>query len=75
MDAVDPVFLEAIDANMEDWVEDVETLEDEHKRWVDVKVTNQETLVEHKFSTMDSCIDSTDERGTEDTRGTDGNDL
>lgn len=68
MDAVDPVFLEAIDANMEDWVEDVETLEDEHKRWVDVKVTNQETLVEHKFSTMDSCIDSTDERGTEDTR-------
>lgn len=50
-------------------------MKDEHKRWVDVKVTNQETLVEHKLSNRDSCIGSTDERSTEETRDTDGNDL
>lgn len=49
---------------------------------MDVKVTNQETLVttqetlvEHKLSNRDSCIGSTDERSTEETRDTDGNDL
>lgn len=61
--------------NMEDWMEDFEVVEDAHKRWVDVKVTNLESLADHKLSSMDSCTDSTDERGSEDTRGTDGNDL
>lgn len=41
IDALDPVFLETIGANMEDWVEDVEALEDEHQRWVDMKATSQ----------------------------------
>ncbi|XP_050938906.1 uncharacterized protein LOC103496546 isoform X5 [Cucumis melo] len=64
IDAVDPVLLEAIDANMEDWV-DVKVTNQE------TLVTTQETLVEHKLSNRDSCIGSTDERSTEETRDTD----
>lgn len=60
---------------MEDWLADVEVMEDEHKRWMNVKVTSQETSVEHKFSNVNSCIDNTDERASEDTIDTDGNDL
>ncbi|XP_022133726.1 uncharacterized protein LOC111006240 isoform X2 [Momordica charantia] len=73
--ALDPVCLEAIDVMMEDWLADVEVMEDEHKRWMNVKVTSQETSVEHKFSNVNSCIDNTDERASEDTIDTDGNDL
>lgn len=71
----DPLCLEAIDANMGDWVEDPGVLEGEDVSWIDVTVPSEPTFEIHKVKDLDDCNDdSTDDRGSDDMRGMDEND-
>ncbi|KAJ6323240.1 hypothetical protein OIU77_012965 [Salix suchowensis] len=67
---IDPTCLEAMDANMGDWVEDLE----EDLSWLDETVTNEQ--VNHGIqNTNDSnSNESTDDRSSDLTKGLDGDD-
>lgn len=69
----DPTCLEAIDANMEDWVEDPVAIEGEDLSWMVVSVPSDRSFVSAKVKNVDDCNDSTDERGSYDSKGIDGN--
>jgi hypothetical protein len=71
---IDPLCLEAIDANMGDWVEDPGVLEGEDVSWIDVTVPSEPTFMSDKVKDLDDCSDSTDDRGSDDMRGMDEND-
>jgi hypothetical protein len=71
---LDPICLEAMDANMGDWVEDPGVLVGEDLSWMDVTVPIEPTFLSHKVKDLDDCNDSTDDRGSDDMRGTDDND-
>lgn len=72
---LDPICLEAMDANMLDWLDDPGVTDNEDLSWMDVTIPGERTLPINNTSksTVDSN-DSTDERGSDDTRGMDGND-
>ncbi|XP_034704909.1 uncharacterized protein LOC117928910 isoform X3 [Vitis riparia] len=65
----DPTCLEAIDASMEDWVEDPVAIEGEDLSWMVVSVPSDRSFVSAKVRNVDDCNDSTDERGSYDSRG------
>ncbi|XP_040991643.1 uncharacterized protein LOC121238717 isoform X2 [Juglans microcarpa x Juglans regia] len=71
---LDPMCLEAMDANMGDWVEDPGVLEGEDLSWMDVTVPSETSFVNHKLKDLDDCNDSTDGRDSDDMRGMDDND-
>lgn len=71
---LDPICMEAMDANMGDWVEDPGVLEGEDLSWMDVTVPSEPTFLSHKVRDLDDCNDSTDDRGSDDSRGMDEND-
>lgn len=71
---LDPICMEAMDANMGDWVEDPGVLEGEDLSWMDVTVPSEPTFLSHKVKDLDDCNDSTDDRGSDDSRGMDEND-
>ncbi|XP_042957477.1 uncharacterized protein LOC122292959 isoform X2 [Carya illinoinensis] len=71
---LDPMCLEAMDANMGDWVEDPGVLEGEDLSWMDVTVPSETSFVSHKLKDLDDCNDSTDGRDSDDMRGMDDND-
>ncbi|KAF3952918.1 hypothetical protein CMV_021581 [Castanea mollissima] len=66
---LDPICMEAMDANMGDWVEDPGVLEGEDLSWMDVTVPSEPTFLSHKVRDLDDCNDSTDDRGSDDSRG------
>ncbi|CAB4268597.1 unnamed protein product [Prunus armeniaca] len=71
---LDPICLEAIDANMGDWVEDLGAIGSDGLSWMDVTVPGEWKFLNHKVENMDDCNDSTDDRGSDDGRGVDTND-
>lgn len=71
---LDPICMEAMDDNMGDWVEDPGVLEGEDLSWMDVTVPSEPTFLSHKVKDLDDCNDSTDDRGSDDSRGMDEND-
>lgn len=70
---LDPTCLEAIDAGMEDWVEDPIAIEGEDLSWMVVTVPSERSSVSAKVKNVDDCNDSIDERGSYDSKGIDGN--
>lgn len=70
---LDPICLEATDANMVDWLDDPGVTNNEDISWMDVTIPSEKTLPSVK-STDDDSSDSTDDRGSNDTRGMDEND-
>ncbi|XP_015584619.1 uncharacterized protein LOC8289331 isoform X2 [Ricinus communis] len=71
---LDPICLEAMDAYMGDWVEDLATMEGENISWMDVTVPRERTFVMHDSHQADDSNDSTDDRSSEVTKGMDGDD-
>lgn len=71
---LDPICLEAIDANMGDWVEDLGAIGSDGLSWMDVTVPGEWKFLNHRVENMDDCNDSTDDRGSDDGRGVDTND-
>lgn len=71
---LDPICLEAMDADIGDWVEDPGILEGEDLSWMDVTVSGEPTFLSHRVKDLDDCNDSTDDRDSDDMRGTDEND-
>lgn len=70
---LDPLCLEALGANMGDWVEDPGVLEAEEVSWNIVTVPSEPAFVSHKVKDMEDCNDSTDDKG-QDIKGMDEND-
>lgn len=71
---LDPICLETMDADIGDWVEDPGILEGEDLSWMDVTVSGEPTFLSHRVKDLDDCNDSTDDRDSDDMRGTDEND-
>ncbi|KAJ6901514.1 hypothetical protein NC651_019320 [Populus alba x Populus x berolinensis] len=67
---IDPTCLEAMDANMGDWVEDLE----EDLSWMDVTVTTEEVNHEVQNTDDSNSNESTDDRSSDLTKGLDGDD-
>lgn len=65
----DPICIEAIDANTGDWVEDPGATEGDDLSWMDVTIPCDRTIcVSPKAQSGDDCNDSTDDRGSDDTK-------
>ncbi|KAJ0046613.1 hypothetical protein Pint_05707 [Pistacia integerrima] len=73
-ETLDPICLEAMDANIGDWVEDMGSVEGEDLSWMDVTVPCEQTLVHHEVKNMDDSIDSSEERSSDGTKGIDESD-
>lgn len=67
---LDPICLEAVDANIGDWVEDVGSMESEDLSWMDVTIPSERTFVSHEVQNMDDSVDSSDDRNSDVTKGT-----
>lgn len=72
---LDPICLEATDANMVDWLDDPGVTDNEDLSWMYVTIPSERTLPSNSaVKSTDESNDSTDDRGSDDTRGMDGND-
>ncbi|KAM1285408.1 hypothetical protein ACFX13_028896 [Malus domestica] len=71
---LDPICLEAMDSNIEDWVEDLGDTGSDELRWMDVMVPGEWKVLNHRVQSTNDCNDSTDDRGSDDGRGMDIND-
>lgn len=71
---LDPICLEAMDSNIEDWVEDLGDTGSDELRWMDVTVPGEWKVMNHRVQSTDDCNDSTNDRGSDDGRGMDIND-
>ncbi|KAK4836636.1 hypothetical protein QYF36_025628 [Acer negundo] len=71
---LDPICLEAMDANIGDWVEDMGSMEGEDLSWMDVSVPSERTFFSHEVQNMDDSVDSTENRSSNATKGIDGSD-
>ncbi|KAJ4720490.1 HAT transposon superfamily [Melia azedarach] len=71
---LDPICLEAVDANIGDWVEDMGSMEGEDLSWMDVTVPSERTFISHELQNMDDSVDSSDDRNSEVTKGINGSD-
>jgi len=66
------LILEAMGANMGDYVEDLEATEAEELSWLDVTITSEQ--VNHDVQNTDDSSESTDNRSSDLTKGLDGDD-
>lgn len=71
---LDPICLEAVDANIGDWVEDVGSMEGEDLSWMDVTIPGERTFVSHEVQNMDDSVGSLDDRSCDVTKGIGGSD-
>ncbi|KAH7536803.1 hypothetical protein FEM48_Zijuj03G0025200 [Ziziphus jujuba var. spinosa] len=71
---LDPICLEATDANMVDWLDDPGVNDNEDLSWMDVTIPCEKTLPSNSAKSTDDSNDSTDDRGSDDARGMDEND-
>ncbi|XP_048428565.1 uncharacterized protein LOC103946149 isoform X3 [Pyrus x bretschneideri] len=65
---LDPICLEAMDSNIEDWVEDLGDTGSDELRWMDVTVPGEWKVMNHRVQSTDDCNDSTNDRGSDDGR-------
>ncbi|XP_057980780.1 uncharacterized protein LOC131166338 [Malania oleifera] len=70
----DPICIEAINANVGDWVEDGGAVEGEDLSWMDVTVPSDRTSVSSKLQDTNDCNYSADDRGSDYIKGIDGSD-
>lgn len=70
---LDPVCLEAIDANMEDWVEDLGAMDGEEPSWMAITISSERMLANREIQNMDDSNDSADDESCDITKGIDGN--
>ncbi|KAK3228588.1 hypothetical protein Dsin_000469 [Dipteronia sinensis] len=61
---LDPICLEAMNANIGDWVEDMGSLEGEDLSWMDVSVPSERTFFSQEVQNMDDSVDSTEDRSS-----------
>lgn len=71
---LDPICLEATDANMVDWLDDPGVTDSEDLSWMDVTVPGERNLPSNTVKNVYYSNDSSDDRGSNNTRGTDGYD-
>lgn len=71
---LDPICLEALDANIGDWVEDVGSMESEDLSWMDVTIPGERTFVSHEVQNMDDSVGSLDDRNSDVAKGIGGTD-
>ncbi|XP_024927992.3 uncharacterized protein LOC107412863 isoform X2 [Ziziphus jujuba] len=65
---LDPICLEATDANMVDWLDDPGVNDNEDLSWMDVTIPCEKTLPSNSAKSTDDSNDSTDDRGSDDAR-------
>ncbi|GLT50014.1 hypothetical protein SLA2020_235290 [Shorea laevis] len=70
---LDPVCLEAIDANMEDWIEDLGAVDGEEPSWMAITISSERMLANREILNMDDSNDSADDESCDITKGIDGN--
>lgn len=72
--SLDPICIEAINADMVDWLDDPGVMDSEDLSWMDVSFPGERNLLSNTIKNIEYSIDTMDDRDSDDTRGTDGND-
>lgn len=68
---LDPLCLEAVYANMGDWIEDPRAIDEEDPNWLDITISSEPILTSPELQNIDDANESTDDGSSDITKGND----